>query len=345
MKLEELMVRNPSLIFIILLSTIAFFAPSAMSARDHVEIVGSSTVFPFTARVIQNVSSKGVVVVNKSTGSGGGFHSFCSGVGDEWPDITAASRKMNDLERQRCQGNGVDAITELPIGFDGIVIANSIKAPTVNFTRLQLYLALAREIVKNDSLIPNPYFSWNEIDSSLPPTKIEVMGPPNTSGTRDMFEQLAIKHGCSQASRDSKVEIDKQKEPCITLRQDGHYAELGENDIEIIKKLKIFKNAFGIFGFSYVLRYNDIVKANAVDGILPSFETIESGEYPLSRPLYLYVKNRNILSTPGLSDFLVDYFSDSAIGEDGYLIDIGLVPLAKEKQQANQSVLMELLKP
>jgi phosphate transport system substrate-binding protein len=238
----------------------------------------------------------------------------------------------------------VGAITEIHIGFDGIVIANSIKAPKINFTRHQLYMALAKEISENGILVPNHHFSWHEVSPSLPPQKIEVMGPPNTSGTRDMFKQLAVKNGCSLGALAATMDADKQKMVCTTLRQDGHFLEMGEDDLEIVKKLRIFENAFGIFGFSYVLRYSDIVQANSIDGILPTFETIESGKYPLSRPLYLYVKNRRVLSNPGLVVFLKEYLSEKAMGQEGYLQDIGLVPLGKEKQAISRSELSNLLK-
>jgi phosphate transport system substrate-binding protein len=139
------------------------------------------------------------------------------------------------------------------------------------------------------------------------------------------------------------MEADKQKMVCTTLRQDGHFLEMGEDDLDIVKKLKIFENAFGIFGFSYVLRYSDLVQANSIDDTLPTFETIESGKYPLSRPLYLYVKNRRVLSNPGLAVFLKEYLSEKAIGEEGYLQDIGLVPIEKEKQAVARSELSTLL--
>jgi phosphate transport system substrate-binding protein len=320
-------------------------APAVGIARDHIEIAGSSTIFPFTARVIQAVSTTGVSVVNNSTGSGGGIHAFCSGAGDEWPDITAASRAMSEDERQRCRQNGVEGITQLSIGYDGIVLANSAAAPRVDFTRRQLYLALAKEIPKEGAMVPNPHFSWNEIDPSLPPTTIEVLGPPSTSGTRDMFEQLAVKQGCGSEGNIAGMTPEKREGACTTIRQDGHYVALGEDDIEIVKRLKLFENAFGLFGYSYLLRYHDIVQANGIDGVLPTDETIEEGAYPLSRPLFLYVKNQRVPITPGIADFLMEYTSDKAIGDEGYLLDIGLVPLNSRQRTAVQAALLELLGP
>jgi phosphate transport system substrate-binding protein len=323
----------------------AVFATGASAARDHIEVAGSSTVFPFTARVIQAVSAAGVTVVNKSTGSGGGIHAFCSGPGDEWPDITAASRPMTEGELARCRQNGVEGVTQLAIGFDGIVVARSAGSPPTALTRRQLYLALAREVPRDGSMVPNPFFSWNEIDPSLPAEKIEVFGPPSTSGTRDMFEQLAVRHGCESGPSAGALPSDGRASACTALRQDGHYRELGEDDIEIIKRIGLFEGAFGIFGYSYLLRYHDRVRANPIDGVLPTDETIESGAYPLSRPLYLYVKDRRIPVTQGMASFLEEYVSDRAIGEEGYLLDIGLVPLSRQQRTAAQAALQGVLGP
>lgn len=320
-------------------------APAAAPARDHIEVAGSSTIFPFTARVIQSVAKAGVTVVNKSTGSGGGIRAFCSGPGDDWPDITAASRAMTDAERERCRANSVDGVTQLAIGYDGIVLANSVNAPQVNFTRGQLFLGLAGQVPMNGALVPNPHFSWNEIDPALPAKKIELLGPPGTSGTREMFIALAIKHGCASEISSAGIQVGGGEASCTALRQDGHYTELGEDDVEIVKQLGLFENAFGIFGYSYLLRYHDRVQANAIDGVLPTDETIESGAYPLSRPLYLYVKSRRIQATPGMGAFLTEYLSDKAIGDEGYLLDIGLVPLSEEQRSATQKSFQELLNP
>lgn len=313
-------------------------------ARNHVEVAGSSTVFPFTAAVIDHVKHyPGVSVVSNSTGTGGGMHAFCGGSGDAWPDVTGASRRMTDAERRRCQQNDVRRVTELMIGYDGIVIANSARSLKADFTRKQLYDALAKEIVKEGRLIANPHQSWKEVDPALPGYRIKIIGPPSTSGTRDSFEQLAIKPPCLKQAAGLGLPAEQLEAVCTAVRRDGAYVELGEDDVEFVNQLKTTSDAFAIFGYSYVLRYHDLVQANRIDGVMPSHENIENGSYPLSRPLFLYVKDDRIRSVPGLAEFLTEYTSDRALGPEGYLADEGLVPLNADLRSAVQSRLMQLL--
>jgi phosphate transport system substrate-binding protein len=326
------------------ISLLVLMQLSSVEARDHVEVAGSSTVFPFTAAVIQRLKAiPDVNVVNRSTGTGGGMHAFCGGTGDEFPDITGASRSMKDYERQYCNDNGVNNITVLPIGYDGIVLASASGTPRIQFTLAHLYQALAREVVKDGTLVPNPHRTWRDVDASLPDWKILVLGPPSTSGTRDTFEQLALKPACESFKTVQALEPQRSNSVCTTIRRDGHYVELGEDDIEIIKQLRNHPESFGIFGYSYVVQYKDIVRPNPVDGILPTDESIDSRSYPLSRPLYLYVKDVRLHSTPGLTAFLQEYTSDHAFGSDGYLSEIGLVPLNNKSLQEVQCNLDRLL--
>lgn len=332
---------------IICLFIMLFGVPAGAGAvgRNHVEVAGSSTVFPFTAAVVANVQRlSGVSVVSRSTGTAGGIHAFCSGSNDTWPDVTGASRRMTEMERRRCQQNDVRRVTELMIGYDGILIANSARSPHFDFTRQQLYNALAKDIVKEGRLVANPHQNWNEIDRDLPGYRIKVIGPPSTSGTRDSFEQLAIKPACLEQVSGLGLPVEQLKAVCTTVRRDGVYIELGEDDVEFVKQLAVIPDAFAIFGYSYVLRYRDIVKANRIDGVMPSYENIDNGSYPLSRPLFLYVKDDRLRSLPELAEFLKEYFSDRALGPEGYLVDAGLVPLSTELRQAVQSTLIDLLK-
>jgi phosphate transport system substrate-binding protein len=222
-------------------------------------------------------------------------------------------------------------------------MASAARSARVGFSRDQLYQALARDVVKDGVLVPNPHRRWREVDPSLPDVKIEVIGPPSTSGTRDSFEQLAIKPACEAQQAVRGLAPERRDQACTTLRRDGHFIELGEDDVETVKRLKVFTNAFGIFGYSYALRYEDIVRPNPVDGILPTDETIASGAYPLSRPLFLYVKDARVGSTPGLREFLEEYASDKALGPEGYLTDIGLVPLDDGGRAAARSKVARLL--
>lgn len=328
----------------ILCFLVVFFVPVSAGARNQVEIAGSSTVFPFTAAVIDKIRHSGVSVVSRSTGTGGGIQDFCSGPSDRWPDVTGASRRMTERERQRCQQNDVLRVTELLIGYDGIVVANSLRSPKVDFTREQLYYALAKDIIKNGQIRANFYQKWSEIDRFLPDHKIEVIGPPSTSGTRDSFEQLAIKPPCLKQASGLGIPAEQQEGVCTAVRRDGAYVELGEDDVEFINQLKVTPNAFGIFGYSYVLRYRDIVQPNKIDGVMPSPENIDNGTYPLSRPLFLYVKDDRLRSVPGLAQFLQEYLSERAMGAEGYLVDAGLVPLNAELRSTVQSKLTNLLK-
>jgi phosphate transport system substrate-binding protein len=318
---------------------------SLAQARNHVEIAGSSTVFPFTAAVIQRFTAvSDVPVVNRSTGTGGGMHAFCGGVGDEFPDFTGASRQIQERERQYCHDNGVRLITALPIGYDGIVVASSAGAPRIGLTRTDLYQALAKEVVKDGAIIPNPYRTWKEVNPALPDWEIVVLGPTSTSGTRDSFEQLALEPACDSLQAVRALEPARRDEVCTTIRRDGHFIELGEDDVEIVKQLRNQPRSFGIFGYSYLLQFKDIVQANPVDGILPTDETIETHRYPLARPLFLYVKDVRVQNTPGLSQFLQEYISDRAIGPEGYLTNIGLVPLNDTARLEVRCKLARLLK-
>ena len=310
---------------------------SAQSARDFITIVGSSTVYPFTTTVAEQFGRQGRFKTPKveSTGTGGGVKLFCNGVGPQFPDIVNASRRMNASEFDTCRKNGVKDIVEVRVGYDGLTIAESKRGPVLNVTRKQVYLALAKQIpdpANPTVLIPNPYTTWNQIDKSLPATKIEVLGPPPTSGTRDSFHELYMEAGCrtypwlnTLRGQDEK----RFKRICHTLREDGAFIEAGENDNLIVQKIEANRSAVGIFGFSFLEENLDQLRGSKIDGIEPTFETIASGKYPASRPLFIYVKKAHIGVIPGLLEFVNEYVSDKALGEEGYLADRGLVPQPK----------------
>ncbi|MBD3624767.1 MAG: PstS family phosphate ABC transporter substrate-binding protein [Rhodobacteraceae bacterium] len=300
-------------------SALALVAVSATaaSARDQIRIVGSSTVFPFSTAVAEQFgkTTDFATPVVESTGSGGGLKLFCSGVGTEHPDITNASRRMKEKEFKLCAENGVTEITEAVGGFDGIVVANAKDGPLFELTRAQLVEALAA----NGPLPTN----WSEIDPSLPAIKIEVLGPPPSSGTRDAFEELVMEEGCEETD---KVECEG-----VSIREDGVYVEAGENDNLIVSKLEANPNALGIFGFSFLDQNADKLQGAVVDGVEPTFENIADGQYPVSRSLYFYLKNAHVGVVPGLQEYANEFLSDAASGEEGYLIDKGLIPLAEDK--------------
>jgi len=305
--------------------------------RDQITVVGSSTVYPFTTAVAEQFGRGGKFKTPKveSTGTGGGIKLFCNGVGPQHPDVANASRRMKAAEFQTCTQNGVKDILEVKIGFDGLTISESKKGKLDALTRKDVYLALAKQVPNPSNpteLIANPYKTWKDVNSSLPATKIEVLGPPPTSGTRDSFAELFMEAGCQQYPWiKSLKDIDEKryKRVCHTIREDGAYVEAGENDNLIAQKLATNPNALGIFGFSFLEENTDKLKGLKIDGIEPTFETIASAKYPTSRPLFIYVKKGHVGTIPGLKEFVVEYVSDKAIGEEGYLTDRGLVALDK----------------
>jgi phosphate transport system substrate-binding protein len=307
----------------------------ASSSRDYISIVGSSTVYPFATVVAERFGKSTAFKTPKieSTGSGGGHKLFGAGVGVQFPDITNSSRRIKKSEFEKAMKNGVKEIVEVKIGYDGIVIANSKSAPTFKLTRKDLFLALAKDVpVKNvaGKLVPNPYKTWKEVNSTLPDIKIEVLGPPPTSGTRDAFVELAMEGGAKKIpwiKALKKTDKNAYKAICHTIREDGAYIEAGENDNLIVQKLSANKNALGIFGFSFLDQNADKLQGSFVDGVQPKFEAIADGSYPVSRPLFFYVKKAHVQTIPGMQAFLAEFTSDRAWGDEGYLTDKGLIPM------------------
>ena len=314
----------------------------AQSSRDYINIVGSSTVYPFATVVAEQFGKTSRYKTPKieSTGSGGGFKLFCAGVGVEHPDITNASRRMKKSEYTQCQKNGVREVIEVRIGYDGIVVANSKKSKSMKVTRKDLFLALAKNVPDPkgaERLVENPYRTWREVNRSLPNIKIEVLGPPPTSGTRDAFAELALEGGCKKISwikAMKKSNKKKYKSTCHTVREDGAYIEAGENDNLIIQKLQANPKAFGIFGFSFLDQNGDKIQGSFVDGQEPTFDAIAEGDYPLSRSLQFYVKKAHVNVIPGMRAFLDEFTSEKAWGEDGYLADKGMIPMPDSERRS-----------
>ncbi len=343
---------------------------STAAARDSISIVGSSTVYPFATVVAERFGKSTDFRAPKveSTGSGGGLKLFCKGVGVATPDITNASRRIKSSEFEKCQKNGVKEVVEVLIGYDGIVLANAKGAAPMELTRKDIYLALAKLVPGPDGkLIENPNKTWKDVNAALPATKIEVLGPPPTSGTRDAFVELALEGGAKKvadikALRKMKAnQVDEIKAMVGKLgieaawaaavekkgakakgkdvvkiigrsvREDGAYIEAGENDNLIVNKLVANPNALGIFGFSFLDQNSDKVQGSIIDGNAPTFEAIASGDYKVSRPLYFYVKKAHIGTVPGIQEYLNTFVSEDTIGPDGYLVDKGLIPLGDEQ--------------
>ncbi|MCU7914993.1 MAG: PstS family phosphate ABC transporter substrate-binding protein [Candidatus Thiodiazotropha sp. (ex Gloverina cf. vestifex)] len=317
------------------------------SARDYINVVGSSTVYPFATVVAEQFgkTSKFKTPKIESTGSGGGLKLFCAGVGVEHADITNASRRIKKSEVERCAGNGINDIIEVKVGYDGIALANSKAAPQFSVTRKDIFLALAKEVPdpkasESGRLVANPYQTWKEVNASLPDMAIEVLGPPPTSGTRDAFAELAMEGGCKKIGwikAMKKKDKKMYKSICHTVREDGKYIEAGENDNLIVQKLEANKGALGVFGYSFLDQNSDKVQGSLVDGVAPTFELIADGSYPVSRPLYFYVKKAHVGKIPGINEYLAEFTSDKAWGDEGYLADKGLIPMPTEERKAFKS--------
>ena len=320
-------------------AALAFAASAgAVQARDQIRIVGSSTVFPFSTTVAETFgrTTDFKTPVVESTGSGGGLKLFCGGVGVGNPDITNASRRIKQSEIDRCAANGVTEITEVKIGYDGIALGRSKAGGDLSLTKAQIFLAFGKMVPVDGKLVPNPYMMWNQIDASLPATKIEVMGPPPTSGTRDAFVELVMREGAEHFPEIEALKDDKNAFRSISdaMREDGAFVETGENDNLIVQKLQANPNAVGIFGFSFLDQNADVIKGAKVEGVEPTFDAIADGEYGVSRSLYFYVKKAHIGVVPGMLEFVEEFVSDKAYGEEGYLTDKGLIPLTEEEREA-----------
>ena len=323
------------------LSLLNFIFIYSVISRDQINVVGSSTVYTFSTVVAENFGNKTGIKVTKieSTGSGGGMKLFCKGLGTGHPDITNASRRIKKNEFNQCKENGIDVV-EIKVGYDGIVIANSKKAKLLNLTKRQIFLALAKQVPEGNkeggSLVDNPNKKWSDIDPNLPNKKIEVLGPPPTSGTRDAFNELAIEGGCKtfpKLKAIKKQDKKKYKAICRAVREDGAFIEAGENDNLIVQKLVENENAFGVFGFSFLIENEDKIQGSTVDGKAPTMETIADKSYGVSRPLYFYVKLAHVDVIPGIREFLAEYTSEDSWGPGGYLEERGMIPMPENERE------------
>ncbi|SDY42937.1 PstS family phosphate ABC transporter substrate-binding protein [Nitrosomonas sp. Nm33] len=317
------------------------------AARDYISIVGSSTVYPFATVVAETFGKTSGFKTPKieSTGTGGGFKLFCGGIGVEHPDITNASRAIKKSEVDLCAANGIAEAIEVKIGYDGIAIASSKKTEPLQLSRKDLFLALAKNVPDpkgSEKLVPNPYKTWKDVNSKLPNVAIEVLGPPPTSGTRDAFVELAMEGGCKKFDWIAAIEKKDEKQYkaiCQTIREDGAYVEAGENDNLILQKLQANPKALGIFGFNFLDQNIDKVQGSVIDGVAPTFDTIADHSYPISRPLFFYVKKAHVGMIPGIKEYLNEFTSEKAWGDNGYLSDRGLIPLpTAERAKVAQTV-------
>ncbi len=307
---------------------------TAAAARDEIRRVGSSTVFPYTQAVAEQFANNTEFPspIVESTGTGGGMQIFCGGIGEDYADITGASRRMKASEYQLCVEGGVTDITEARIGSDGLSIAISRDNDFAwDMSLSEIYLALGAMVPVDGEWAENPYTTWNEINSDFPETEIEVLGPPPTSGTRDAFVELAMVVGCMELDYVAENHDEEwAEENCARMRTDGPFIEAGENDNLIVQRLQANSDAMGIFGYSFLFENQDTLKAVTIEGVGPESETIADGSYPISRPLFFYIKNAHRGVIPGFNEFLEEYMSEDALAPGGYLEERGLVPLSDE---------------
>ena len=325
---------------------IAALSATAAVARDEIRIVGSSTVFPYTQAVAEqftNLTGAASPIV-ESTGTGGGMQVFCAGVGEEHPDITGASRAMKASEYELCATNGVTDITEALIGYDGLsLVVSRANEFAWDLTLAEVFTALAAQVPVDGAMVDNPYTMWNEINPALPAAPILVFGPPPTSGTRDAFVEMAMNAGCKELPFviDGGFDGDWIKENCSRMRTDGPFVEAGENDNLIVQRLNSDPNAMGIFGYSFLFENQDTLKDVSIGGVPANLDTIATFDYPIARPLYIYIKNAHRGVIPNLQEFVAEYMSDDAIGADGYLSERGLVVQADDALAATQAAAID----
>lgn len=316
---------------LILAAVAVGFAMAPALAGDPIRIVGSSTVYPFTTAVAEQFAKKtgNAAPIVESTGTGGGIKLFCQGDGPSTPDAVNASRPMKEEEFKMCESNGVTGVTPIEIGLDAIVVARSKEQKDINITIDQLYRAVAKYILVDGKWVENPLTEWTNAEGKQ--VRMEILGPPPTSGTRDSFVELVVEKACKEEVKKAGITLsaDDEKKYCKSIREDGVYVEAGENDNLIVQKLIKNPDAFGIFGYSFLEQNLSSIRGASIDGVAPNYENIEGGKYPVSRKLYVYFKGSHLESKPELKQFMEEFMSDDAIGEDGYLIDKGLLPSLK----------------
>lgn len=340
MKIGLLVLANAALAAIVLLGA------NDVLARDQIRIVGSSTVYPFASTVAEHfgktTGAKAPVV--ESIGTGGGFKLFCASLDADSPDIAAASRRIRPSETAACAEHGVTDIAEITIGFDGLVIANAKSNRPMHLTRRQLFLAIAKSVPQNGKWIANPYHRWHDIDAALPDDKILIFGPAPNHGTRDSLVELAMIRACGEFPASRDITEAEQRKVCAAVREDGAFVDVSQNYSVALQRLIMEPHAVAILPFSYADQNSDKIQAASFDGQDATYDSIFSGRYSLSRPLFLYVKIAHLQTTRGLRDYVSAFTSEKALGKDGYLAEKGLIALTDEQRRQEAAKAAELLK-
>ncbi len=318
--------------------------PAGAAARAQVTVVGSSTVYPFAAAVAESFGRQGRwrTPVVESIGTGAGFKLFCSGVGIETPDVNAASRPMSESERADCAAHGVGRVVGIRIGSDGILLASNKRAAHFDLTREQLFRAVARSVPVAGQLVANPYRRWIEIDPALPDRPIVVYGPAPNHGTRDAFVALVMVPACEQLPEVRALPADRRRLACQSVREDGAWTDVAGDYALLLGKLANDPTAVGVITYSYLDQNRDKIQAARIDGVAPTLESIASARYPVSRPLFIYVKAAHVAAVPGLAEFVQEFLSERAAGREGYLVDKGLAPMPFAALESERAKAREL---
>jgi len=305
----------------------AFVGAGTAQARDQIQIAGSSTVLPYAAIVAEafgeNFDYPTPVV--ESGGSGAGRKKLCEGVGENTIDIANSSSRIKQSDIDNCASNGVAEIQEVRIGYDGIVFASDINGATFAFTPSDWYNAIAAQVMKDGKLIDNPNKTWADVRSDLPAQEILAFIPGTKHGTREVFDEKVIEAGCADTGAEAALEAAGVEDGCLKLRTDGVSVDIDGDYTETLSRIDANKNAIGVFGLSFYQNNTDKLQVATMSGVTPSTETIASGEYPVSRPLYFYVKNAHLDVIPGMQEYIEFFVSDDMAGPNGPLAAYGLV--------------------
>ena len=323
--------------------TALWAAAASAGVRDRIFAVGSSTVYPFSDIVAEHFAKSGSFAMPdvRSSSTGRGLSLFCSGAGMGTPDIADASRRISPAERARCAANGVRRITEIRIGYDSLVLVSSRKASSFNVTLAQMWRAIAKFVPQHGRFVPNPYRNWHDIDPGLPNRPIKIFGPAPTHGTRDELVALVMEPSCAATAAGALLPPQERARICGTLRADGHWIDMDNLELSL-GELARDPRAMAILTYQYIEEFPNRIRAAKVNGIAPTRSTIPSGIYPISRPLFLYVKDAHLRKISGLADFAGEFLSLCAAGADGYLIDEGLVPLPKKELHRQRAIVARL---
>lgn len=320
--------------------TAAVVSTQAFAARDTIQIAGSSTVLPFASIVAEefgNASPQFKTPVVGSGGSSGGLRQFCQGVGENTIDIANSSRPIKDGEIESCNKAGVKNIIEVKFGYDGIVFASSASKKAFALTPQHIFTAIAAEVPQNGKLVANPYTNWSQIDKKLPNQEIILVIPASNHGTREVFEEKVVHAGCNAYPENKALSADDNKKVCTNFRKDGRVIEISGDYTETLARLKSQPNAVGVFGLSFYEQNRDRLRVATVNGITPSQETISTGKYPVSRPLFFYVKGEHIGVVPGIQQYVEYFLNEKVSGSGSQLDDAGLIPMSKKERADAQA--------